>query len=47
LSVFDEPLSVAAVRSGAVTGVTGAVASIVMLNPGEAAETLPAGSVSV
>jgi hypothetical protein len=47
LSVFDEPLSVAAVRSGALTGVTGAVASIVMLNPGEAAETLPAGSVSV
>jgi hypothetical protein len=47
LSVFDAPESLAAVRSGATVGVRGAVVSIVIDSAGEAADVLPAVSVSV
>jgi hypothetical protein len=47
LSVFDVPVSVAAVISGAVAGAVGAVVSTVKAKPVLAAETLPAGSVAV
>jgi len=46
LSVLEEPLSLAASRSG-VDGAAGAVASIVMLRAPEAAEAFPAASVAV
>jgi hypothetical protein len=47
LSVFDVPLSVAAVRSGAMVGASGAVVSIVTVSAGDGAEVFPAGSISV
>jgi hypothetical protein len=46
LSVLDDPLSLAAVRSG-VEGAAGAVVSIVMVNALEATETFPAASVAL
>jgi hypothetical protein len=46
LSVEDEPLSDAALKSGA-EGAVGAVASMVILKPVEAEETLPAPSVAL
>src|SRR5438132_1247516 len=46
LSVFEVPLSLAAVRSGA-EGAAGAVVSIVMLKALDAVDTLPAASVAV
>jgi len=45
LSVFDEPLSEAAVRSGA-EGAAGAAVSIVIDNPLEAGLAFPAASVA-
>ena len=47
LSVFDEPVSEAAARSGALIGDDGAVVSITRLVAALAAETLPAVSVIV
>jgi hypothetical protein len=47
LSVFDVPLSVAAVMSGAVVGVAGGDVSIVIASDGDGAEMLPTVSVSV
>ena len=46
LSVLDDPVSLAAVRSG-VEGAAGAVLSMVMLNAPEATETFPAASVAL
>ena len=46
LSVLEEPLSVAAVKSGA-DGALGAVASIVILNALEATLVFPAASVAL
>jgi len=47
LSVLDDPVSLADVRSGADDGAAGAVVSIVMLSAPEAVERLPAVSVAV